>query len=168
MKSTMLNNYINYYQITKVSFFISSECYHLDFFVSRVWFYVQLAVQCSVRIFVPHCRVHRCSFVVLIDRSRRLKWCNLSRCKVQNGSPGPTKYMKIIFHWERIFPGSLDFVSILNDHDKIMEEFVTRLCRERGKSSWVLPLKISPLISLTLKENYFLVSWTHVYEFMKL
>ena len=37
--------------------------------------------------------------------------------------------------WERIFPGSLDFVSILNDHDKIMEEFVTRLCRERGKSS---------------------------------
>ena len=58
--------------------------------------------------------------------------------------------------WERIFPGSLDFVSILNDHDKIMEEFVTRLCRERGKSSWVLPwLKISPLIFLTLKENYF-------------
>ena len=48
---------------------------------------------------------------------------------------GTTKYMKSIFHWERIFPGSLDFVSILNDHDKIMEEFVTRLCRERGKSS---------------------------------
>ena len=124
MKSTMLNNYINYYQITKVSFFISSECYHLDFFVSRIWFFVQLAVQCSVRIFVHHCRVHRCRFVILIDRSRRLKWCIIAvaNAKLFNGTNEIYEnYISLGAHISRLIGLRLDFKWPWQNHGRVQD-----------------------------------------------